>query len=443
MRFHIATWGCQMNDHDTEKMSGLLVAEGHEPTDNPGDADLVLLNTCSIREKAAHKAFSELGRLREIKEGRTAGPMLIGVAGCLAQQEGERIFGRAPFVDFVMGTSALKQLPRLVKEALSGAGRVIDTNFYPDNHLFPFESINRGATAKALVTITEGCDHACTYCVVPVTRGAERHRPFGDIVAEVECLVGRGFCEVELLGQNVNDYDGGCTFAELLHRVAAVEGLEWIRFTTSHPMNFTRELANAIVSIPKVAPFLHLPIQSGSDRVLRRMGRGYTSRDYMERVGYLGEWRDDICLSTDFIVGFPGETDGDFEATMSILDEAQFDASFSFAYSPRPGTPALRLGDDLPESVKHERLARLQARQTELTLQSHARQVGKVVPVRVESEGPQEDGLWLARTAQWRNVRLENPSDRPLPFGRLVEAKITAAGPHWLRGRADAPAAGL
>jgi len=309
MRFYVATWGCQMNDHDTEKMSGLLTARGFEPADGPGDADLVLLNTCSIREKAAHKAFSELGRLRGIKEGRAGRPMAIGVAGCLAQQEGEGIFKRAPFVDFVMGTSALKQLPRLAHEALSGAGRAMDTGPHPGSHLFPFESISRGPTAKAMVAITEGCGHACTYCVVPAARGAERHRPFGDIVAEVECLAGRGFCEVELLGQNVNGYAGGCTFAELLRRVAAVEGLEWIRFTTSHPMDFTRELAEAIAAIPKVAPFLHLPVQSGSDRVLRRMGRGYTAKEYMERVGYLGGRRESICLSTDFIVGFPGETE--------------------------------------------------------------------------------------------------------------------------------------
>jgi tRNA-2-methylthio-N6-dimethylallyladenosine synthase len=425
-----------MNDHDSEKMSGLLAAMGLDPADGPGDADLVLLNTCSVREKAAHKVFSELGRLRQVKESRAAGAMLIGVAGCLAQQEGEKIFHRAPFVDFVMGTQALKQLPRLVEEALSGAGRAIDVGFYPDGHIFPFEAIRHGRTAKALVTIIEGCDHACTFCVVPATRGAQRHRPSGDIVAEVEMLVGRGFREIELLGQNVNGYDGGCTFAELLRRVAAVGGLEWIRFTTSHPMDFTRDLADAITGTPKVAPFLHLPVQSGSDGVLRRMGRGYTAREYMERVGYLGEGRGGMCLSTDFMVGFPGETDDDFEATMSILEEARFDASFSFVYSPRPGTPALRLGDDVPEGVKRERLARLQARQAELTLQSHAREVGKVVPVRVESSGPREGGLWLARTAQWRNVRLGSPSGRPLPFGRLVDARITAAGPHWLRGEA-------
>jgi len=434
MKFHILTWGCQMNDHDSEKMSGLLANSGFLPADSVEDADVVLLNTCSIREKAVHKIFSELGRLKEIKAKRTHRPMVIGVTGCLAQQEKEKIFKRAPCVDLVMGTSALKQLPRLVADAVSGASQVIDADFYADNHLFPSETILRRPTAKALVTIIEGCNHACTYCVVPTTRGMERHRPAADILAEIRGLVEIGFYEVELLGQNVNSYQGGCTFAELLFKVAEIDGLEWIRFTTSHPMNFTQELAHALVTIPKVAPFLHLPIQSGSDRILRRMGRGYTSQEYIDRVGFLGDGRNKMCLSTDFIVGFPGETDDDFQATMSVLENIRFDASFSFIYSPRPGTPALRLADDLPEIVKRERLALLQARQTELTLQSHRREVGKIVPVRIESHGPTEQGHWLARTAQWRNVHLENTGDRTLPFGRLVDARITGAGPHWLGG---------
>jgi len=422
-----------MNDHDTEKMSGLLVGSGFSPTDCIEDADIVLLNTCSIREKAVHKVFSELGRLKEIKANRPDHKMIIGVAGCLAQQEKENIFKRAPCVDLVMGTAAIRQLPKLVADAASCMKRVIDTNFYQDNHLFPPEIIRRGPTAKALVTITEGCGHACTYCVVPTTRGAERHRPAADILAEIRYLVERGFFEVELLGQNVNSYQGGCTFAELLFQVAEIDGLEWIRFMTSHPMNFTQDLAHAIVTIPKVAPFLHLPIQSGSDKILRRMGRGYTSQEYLDRIAYLGDQRDKMCISTDFIIGFPGETDDDFEATMCILEKVRFDASFSFIYSPRPGTPALRLSDDLPESVKHERLTRLQARQTELTFQSHRREVGNIVPVRIESQGPTEHGHWLARTAQWRNVHLENKENRPLPFGRLVDARITGAGPHWLK----------
>ena len=430
MKFHIETWGCQMNDHDSEKLAGLLVREGHEPAGSAAEADLVLLNTCSIREKAVQKVYSELGRLREEKARR---PLLVGVAGCLAQQEKEALFRRVPHLDFVLGTMAIQQLPRLVEEARAGRRRVIDAGTYPDNHLFPPDAARRRPVAKALVTIIEGCDHACTYCVVPTTRGAERHRPLADVLGEVRGLVDRGYREVELLGQNVNSYAGGCTFAELLDRISEIDGLEWIRFTTSHPMNFTRELAKVLVTNPKIAPFLHLPVQSGSDRVLRRMGRQYTAADYLERLGYLGEGRSRICLSTDFIVGFPDESDEDFDATLRILDLVAFDASFSFVYSPRPGTPALRYKDDVPARVKSERLSRLQARQAELTLQSHRRMVGRVVKARIESHGPVEGGHWLARTGEWQNVHLAVAEGVVPPFGELVEVRITDAGPHFLR----------
>jgi tRNA-2-methylthio-N6-dimethylallyladenosine synthase len=429
MKFHIETWGCQMNDHDGEKLSGLLSAEGFEAVAVAEDADLVLLNTCSIREKAVHKVYSELGRLREEKQRR---PLLVGVTGCLAQQEQAALFKRAPHIDFVLGTMALKQLPRLVAEAREGRTRVMDTGEYPDNHLFPPSVTRRRDTAKALVTITEGCNHACTYCIVPTTRGTERHRPFMDVVAEVRGLAERGYREVELLGQNVNSYAGGCSFAELLERVSEVDGLEWIRFTTSHPMNFTKELARVLATNPKVAPFLHLPVQSGSDRILRRMLREYTVAEYLERLGYLGEARSRICLSTDFIVGFPGETDEDFEDTLRVLDRVAFDASFSFIYSPRPGTPSLRLRDDLPMAVKSERLARLQKRQAELTLASNQRFVGREIPVRVETHGPTEQGWWLARSGEWKTVHLAAGPGRELPFGELVRARITVASPHFL-----------
>ncbi len=429
MKFHIQTWGCQMNDHDGEKLSGLLSAEGFEAVAEAGDADLVLLNTCSIREKAVHKVYSELGRLREEKQRR---PLLVGVTGCLAQQEQAALFKRAPHIDFVLGTMALKQLPRLVAEAQAGRARVIDTGEYPDNHLFPPQVARRRDTAKALVTIIEGCNHACTYCIVPTTRGTERSRPFADVVAEVRGLVEAGYREVELLGQNVNSYAGGCTFAELLARVAEVDGLEWLRFTTSHPMNFTRDLARELVTNPKVAPFLHLPLQSGSDRILKRMLREYTIDQYLERLGYLGEGRSRLALSTDFIVGFPGETDEDFEATMQVLETVQFDASFSFIYSPRPGTPSLRLKDDLPMPVKSERLARLQQRQAELTLASNRRFVGREIPVRIESRTATEQGWWLARSGEWKTIHLAAGPGRELPFGELVQARITQASPHFL-----------
>ncbi len=429
MKFFIETWGCQMNDHDSEKLSGLLLGEGFEPAASLEEAELVLLNTCSIREKAVHKVYSELGELRELKQQR---PLIIGVTGCLAQQEKEALFKRAPQIDFVLGTMALQQLPRLVAEAQAGRGRVIDTGEYPDNHLFPPEVTQRRSRAKALVTIMEGCNHACTYCVVPNTRGPERSRPVGDILAEVRLMVERGYREIELLGQNVNSYHGGCSFAELLERVSEVEGVEWIRFTTSHPMNFTRELAQTLVTNPKVAPFLHLPVQSGSNQVLRRMLRGYTVEQYLERLGYLGEGRSRFALSTDFIVGFPGETEEDFEATMQVLETVKYDTSFSFIYSPRPGTPALRLKDDIPPALKLARLTRLQARQKELTLESHHRLLGLEVEVRIESQGPTEQGHWMARTGQWQNVHLSAGKDRQLTFGSLNRARITHAGPHFL-----------
>lgn len=429
MKFHIQTWGCQMNDHDGEKLSGLLTADGFEWVDAVEDAELVLLNTCSIREKAVHKVYSELGRLREEKQRR---PLLVGVTGCLAQQEQAALFKRAPHIDFVLGTMALRQLPRLVAEAQAGKARVMDTGEYPDNHLFPPSVTRRRDTAKALVTITEGCNHACTYCIVPTTRGAERHRPHADVLAEVRGLVAQGYREVELLGQNVNSYAGGCTFAELLERVSDVDGLEWLRFTTSHPMNFTRDLARVLVTNPKIAPFLHLPLQSGSDAVLKRMLREYTVGEYLERLGYLGEGRGKLALSTDFIVGFPGETDGDFEATLAVLEQVAFDSSFSFIYSPRPGTPSLRLKDDLPPAEKSARLARLQQRQMELTRASNERFLGRTIPVRVETHGPNEHGWWLARSGEWKTVHLVAGPGRELPFGELVQAKVTLASPHFL-----------
>jgi tRNA-2-methylthio-N6-dimethylallyladenosine synthase len=429
MRFHIQTWGCQMNDHDGEKLAGLLSHEGFEPVANAEDADLVLLNTCSIREKAVHKVYSELGRLREEKQRR---PLMIGVTGCLAQQEQDALFKRAPQIDFVLGTMALKQLPRVVSEVQEGRKRVMDVQEYPDNHLFPPEVTRRRSTAKALVTIIEGCDHACTYCIVPTTRGTERSRPFADIVEEVRALVSRGYKEVELLGQNVNSYAGGCSFADLLERVSEVDGLEWIRFTTSHPMNFTKELAHTLVSNPKIAPFLHLPVQSGSNRMLKRMLREYSIEAYLERLAYLGEGRNKLCLSTDFIVGFPGENDEDFEATLSILETVRYDGSFSFIYSPRPGTAALRLKDDLPQSVKAERLKILQTRQSELTLASNQAFVGRSLKARVESEKANDDGYWFARTGEWKALHLRAGQGRQLPFGELVEVKITAASPHFL-----------
>jgi len=428
-KVYIETYGCQMNVADSEIVVSVLSKQGYEHTDDINEAVLILINTCSIREKAVHKVFSVLGRLREEKQKRD---LLIGVTGCLAQQEQAALFRRAPHIDFVLGTMALNQLPRLVEEAKAGKKRVMDTGEYPDNHLFPPEVARRRSTAKALVTIIEGCNHACTYCIVPTTRGVERNRPWQDIVSEVQGVVESGYREVELLGQNVNSFNGGCSFAELLERVSEVEGLEWLRFTTSHPMNFTKELAKVLVTNTKVAPFLHLPVQSGSNAVLRRMLREYTVEQYLESLGYLGEGRAKLGLSTDFIVGFPGETDEDFEATMELLETVKFDSSFSFIYSPRPGTAALRLKDDIPASVKSGRLQRLQKRQLELAKESNLRFVGRTVQARIEGHSAARDGFWMGRTGDWKNVHIQAGDGRVLPFAELVDVTITMASPHFL-----------
>ena len=429
MKYLIETWGCQMNSHDSEKLEGLLLNDGHEAAAGLEDADLVLLNTCSIREKAVHKVYTRLGCLREEKKRRA---LIIGVVGCLAQQE-KTLLQRIHHIDFVLGTMAIQRLPDVLNAVINNGKGVVDTGVYPDSHMFPPEIIQRSASsAKAMVTITEGCNHACTYCIVPTTRGQERHRPFQDIVKEVRGLVAQGFREVELLGQNVNSFQGGCSFAELLDRVAGIENLEWIRFSTSHPMNFTPSLAKTIVTNTKVAPFLHLPVQSGSDEILRRMRRGYTVAQYLERLSYLGDGPKDLCVSTDFIVGFPGETDEHFESTMALLDRVKFDLSFSFIYSPRPGTPAMKLKDDLPYAVKLERLNILKVKQAELTTLSNRRMIGRQVEVRIETSTAFKSGYWLARTSNWKNVHIRVLEGYRLPFRHLVSVKIIDASPHFL-----------
>jgi tRNA-2-methylthio-N6-dimethylallyladenosine synthase len=418
-----------MNNHDSEKLEGLLLKDGHEAASGFEDANLVLLNTCSIREKAVHKVHTRLGYLREEKKKR---PIIIGVLGCWAQQE-KTLLQRMPQIDFVLGTMAIQQLPRILKEVLGNDKRIMDTNAYPDSHIFPASDIQRSNSfAKAMVTIIEGCNHACTYCIVPTTRGSERHRPFQDIIQEINELVSQGFREVELLGQNVNSFQGGCSFPELLDRVAEINDLEWIRFSTSHPINFTPSLARTMLTNTKVVPFLHLPVQSGSDEILRRMRRGYTVAQYLERLSYLGDGPKDLCISTDFIVGFPGETDANFEDTITLLDKVKFDLSFSFLYSPRPGTPAMNLKDDLPYAVKLERLNRLKAKQTDFTILSNSKMIGRELKVRIETPTASKNGYWLARTSNWKNVHIRVTDGCELPFRCLISVKIVAAGPHFL-----------
>ncbi|MEY3315224.1 MAG: hypothetical protein RLZZ438_823 [Acidobacteriota bacterium] len=428
-KFFIQTWGCQMNDHDGEKLTGLMLRDGYEEVKSSKEADIVLLNTCSIREKAVHKVFSELGRLKKEKLQR---PLTIGITGCLAQQEQAHLFTRAPQIDFVLGTMALDKLPEVLTQAQINGEKSINVGDYPDNHLFPTEIAKRKPTAKALVTIIEGCNHACTYCIVPRTRGVERSRPFQSILDEVKRLVDEGYREIELLGQNVNSFQGGCNFTELLRKVSAVEGLEWLRFTTSHPMNFTKELAFEIVSNPKIAPFLHLPVQSGSNTVLKRMLREYTIEEYLERLAYLGSGRSQLCLSTDFIVGFPGESEQDFQKTLDLLDEVRFETSFSFIYSLRPGTSAVRLKDDLPAEVKQERLLRLQSRQAHWTLLDNQKMIGKIVNARIENPILNDQGFWIARTGSSKTVHLQGKAGRGPEMGQLITAQISGASPHFL-----------
>ena len=428
-KFFIQTWGCQMNDHDGEKLTGLMLRDGYKEVRSSKEADIVLLNTCSIREKAVHKVFSELGRLKKEKLQR---PLTIGVTGCLAQQEQAHLFTRAPQIDFVLGTMALGKLPEVLAQAQIDGERGMDVGEYPDNHLFPTEMAKRKPTAKALVTIIEGCNHACTYCIVPRTRGIERSRPFQSIVDEVKRLVDEGYCEIELLGQNVNSFQGGCNFTELLQKVSAVNGLEWLRFTTSHPMNFTKELACEIVSNPKITPFLHLPVQSGSNAVLKRMLREYTIEEYLERLAYLGSGRSSLCLSTDFIVGFPGESESDFQKTLELLDQVQFETSFSFIYSLRPGTAAVRLKDDLPAEVKQERLMRLQSRQAHWTLLDNQNMIGKTVDARIENPILNDEGFWIARTGSSKTLHLQGKVGRRPQMGQLISARIHGASPHFL-----------
>jgi tRNA-2-methylthio-N6-dimethylallyladenosine synthase len=440
-KVYIRSYGCQMNEYDAAKMADLLhAAGGYEPTEDPEQADLVLLNTCSIREKAAHKVFSDLGRLRALKDKGT----LIGVGGCVASQEGGQIVERAPYVDLVFGPQTLHRLPQMI-EARRVQGRPQVDIAFPEIEKFDHLPPARVVGPSAFVSIMEGCSKYCSYCVVPYTRGDEVSRPLDDVLAEVADLAARGVREVTLLGQNVNAWrgaaDGGddgdgepADFALLLECVAALPGIERIRYTTSHPNEFSQRLIDVYARLPKLVSHLHLPVQHGSDRVLAAMKRGYTVLQYKSIVRRLRAVRPDLSLSTDFIVGFPGETEADHEASLSLIDEVGFDASFSFVFSPRPGTPAANLPDDTPQAVKLQRLQQLQARIEANAQRLSAARVGTVQRVLVEgparrpgTEGPE----LMGRTACNRIVNFAGPADL---VGRMIELRITEALPHSLRG---------
>jgi tRNA-2-methylthio-N6-dimethylallyladenosine synthase len=431
----IRTFGCQMNEYDSDKMADVLAAsDGYEKTSDPAEADLILFNTCSVREKAQEKVFADLGRVKPLK--RTKPGLLIGVGGCVASQEGEEIVRRAPYVDLVFGPQTLHRLPELIAERHATGRPQVDISF-PEIEKFDHLPPARVEGASAFVSIMEGCSKYCTFCVVPYTRGEEVSRPFDDVLAEVRHLAASGVKEVVLLGQNVNAYRGSLAdgevadFALLLAHVARVEAIERIRYTTSHPLEFTQRLVDAHARIPKLAAQVHLPVQAGSDRVLAAMKRGYTTMEYKSIIRRLRAARPDVSISSDFIVGFPGETEEDFDQTMKLVDEIRFDGSFSFVFSPRPGTPAANLRDDTPQAAKLARLQRLQKRLQELAGEYSRAMVGTRQRVLVEGPSKKDVRELAARTENNRVVNFQG--DRRL-VGQFVEVDITAALPHSLRG---------
>jgi tRNA-2-methylthio-N6-dimethylallyladenosine synthase len=431
----IRTFGCQMNEYDSAKMADVLhAADGYEPTTDVEQADLVLFNTCSVREKAQEKVFSDLGRVKHLK----AKGVLIGVGGCVASQEGSAIIERAPYVDLVFGPQTLHRLPQMIRQRNAEQRPQVDIRF-PEIEKFDHLPPARVDGCRAFVSIMEGCSKYCSYCVVPYTRGEEVSRPFDDVIAEVAALAAQGVKEVTLLGQNVNAYrgklgDDSADFALLIECVAEIDGIQRIRYTTSHPNEFTQRLIDVYARVPKLVNHLHLPVQHGSDRILGAMKRGYTALQYKSIVRRLRAHRPDISLSTDLIVGFPGETDADHAQTMKLIDDIGFDSSFSFIFSPRPGTPAATLHDDTPAALKLQRLQQLQA-----AIEANARRIGasRVDTLqRVLVEGPARrpgaDGPELmGRTECNRIVNFPAPARL---VGQLIDVRITEALPHSLRG---------
>ncbi len=435
-KLYIKTMGCQMNEYDSEKMADVLrESHGYELTDTPDDADLLLVNTCSIREKAQEKVFSELGRWRQLKDKNPE--IKIGVGGCVASQEGEGITKRAPFVDVVFGPQTLHRLPEMITDAGAKKDSVVDISF-PEIEKFDRLPEPRAEGPTAFVSVMEGCSKYCSFCVVPYTRGEEISRPFDDVIAEVASLADQGVREVNLLGQNVNAYRGPmhdgqvADLATLIYYIDAIEGIDRIRFTTSHPVEFTDSLIQAYAEVPSLASYLHLPVQHGSDRVLAAMKRGHTILEYKSKIRKLREARPGISLSSDFIIGFPGESDRDFEQLMNLIADMQFDQSFSFIYSARPGTPAASLADDTPMEVKKERLQLLQARINQQAMNISRGMVGSTQRVLVEKLSKKSDRQVSGRT---ENNRWVNFDADPSVIGQFVDVVITEALPNSLRGR--------
>lgn len=434
-KLFIKTFGCQMNEYDSSRMAdGLREAQGLELTDRPEEADVLLLNTCSIREKAQEKVFSQLGRWRPWKEKNPK--LIIGVGGCVASQEGEAIRERAPYVDLVFGPQTLHRLPQMIREARTERHPVVDVSF-PEIEKFDRLPEPRAEGPTAFVSIMEGCSKYCTYCVVPFTRGEEISRPFDDVIAEVAGLAAQGVREVNLLGQNVNAYRGEmhdgetADLALLIEYVAAIEGIDRIRFTTSHPLEFSDSLIEVYSRVPELVSFLHLPVQSGSDRVLAMMKRGHMAIEYKAKIRRLRQVRPDITISSDFIVGFPGETEQDFQQTLRLIEEIGFDHSYSFIYSRRPGTPAADLPDDMPFEVKQARLERLQQLINSQAQRISRQMVGSLQRVLVDRPARKDPNQLAGRTENNRVVNFDGPAEL---IGQFVDVRITEALPNSLRG---------
>ena len=439
--FYLETFGCQMNAHDSEKVIGTLVQQGYRQVETVEEAGLVLYNTCSIRDKAEQKVFHRLDDYKKLrKQGKK-----FGVLGCVAQQEGERIFEKAPHVDLVCGSASYRNLPQMLvqlESAATGEGkRVAGLDDRQTDLCFETEYTARTNPHRGYITIIEGCDKFCAYCVVPFTRGKERSRTSASVLAEARQLVDLGYTEIQLLGQNVNSYrdpDGKKSFAELLVAVAEVGGLRRVRFTTSHPRDFGRDIVEAVDAVPTLCDHVHLPVQSGSTRVLDGMQRLYTREQYLERIGWLHGAKRDISITTDFIVGFPGETEREFEETLSLLDEVGYDSAFTFKYSPRPNTPALLLDNAIPDAEKTRRLAALNERQREISKHRNQRHIGEVVEAMVEGKN-EARCQWVGRTSQIKVLNFTAPEGADFRTGSYVEVRVTKAFPNSLAGEAVEP----
>jgi tRNA-2-methylthio-N6-dimethylallyladenosine synthase len=434
-KLYIRTFGCQMNEYDSDKMADVLhQSEGLTLTQSPDEADVILFNTCSVREKAQEKVFSDLGRVKHLKQRNPK--LIIGVGGCVASQEGASIVSRAPYVDVVFGPQTLHRLPELIERKRASGVAQVDISF-PEIEKFDNMPPPRVDGPTAYVSIMEGCSKYCSFCVVPYTRGEEISRSFDDVLTEVADLADQGVKEVTLLGQNVNAYRGKqasgeiADFAMLLEYVHEIPGIERIRFTTSHPKEMSQQLIDCYAQLPKLANFLHLPVQSGSDRVLASMKRGYTALEYKSIIRKLRAMRPDICISSDFIVGFPGETEADFAKTMQLIEDCYFDQSFSFVYSRRPGTPAADLTDETPQDIKLARLATLQAKVTGHAQEISRKMLGSTQRILVEGPSKKDAAELMGRT---ENMRIVNFKGQPRLIGQMIDVRITQVNPNSLRG---------